>query len=134
MSGNLIASGHSGPYLPNTLIISSDFALSPATATAWIQFRNDGKVYDHDNNYLTDWIQPTSDAPGDWEIKANSSSPDTPDSGTMDTWLALSSSRTWSETRSGIGVDTKNFTIELRRASGASQRTRSCRLIADVDI
>ncbi len=136
MSGALNASAIAAAVeLPTSTLTATDFELHPSSATAWLQFRNDGAVYDQDNSKRGDWILPNGAAPDDYEIRANSSSPDTPDSGTMDTWLALSSSRTWSESRSGVGIDSKTFTVDIRKgSSGDPLITRTCTLTADVDI
>jgi len=135
MSGALNASAISAQIeFPSSLLSATDFALSPADAMAWLQFRNDGQVYDQDSAKVGDWIIPNGAAPDDYEIKANSASPDTPDTGTMDTWLALSSARTWSVTEAGFGVELREFTIEIRKGSGPSILTRNCSIRAEVDI
>lgn len=137
MSGILLAASLPGQVelLPDALA-ASDFTFSPNDALAWLQFRNNGSVYDQDNSYVGDWINPTSAANGGtgWYIRANSASPDTPDIGTMDTWLQLTSSRTWQQEELGFGIDTAIFTVDIRYGtSGGALATRTVTLTAQVD-
>ena len=134
MSGILIGASIAGPTLPTSTVSATDFELSPNTATASINFRNDGEIRDQDGFKQGSWILPEDFAPGDYEIRANSSSPDTPDAGTMDTWLALTSNRQWTESQSGFGNSNKTFTVDIRRSGGPVLATRNVNLVATVDI
>lgn len=65
----------------------------------------------------TDWIIPNSAAPGSYEIRCTQNSGDTLDLGSdaLNTWLALTSTRTWQLTNSINGTtETANLTIEIR--------------------
>lgn len=93
-------------------------ALSPATATAGYRLDSDGSAY------LTDWSGTYNAIGGEWklsgavadyEARATKVSGTTP-SGTLSTWLALSSDRTWSLS-SAAGWYTCVLTVEIRRAS-----------------
>jgi len=62
---------------------------------------------------LVDWITPVSKAPGAYEVRATLSLGDTP-TGTLGSWVALSSTRTWSLTQTGPGVKSCELFIEIR--------------------
>lgn len=117
MSGILLAAN------PGSVIIGGGFPYNAidndfggGTATATVSFRTDGQVFNHNSIDLGDWITPPGFAPGSYEIRATPN-PDTPDTGTMNNWLALTSQRNWSETQSGIGNSVKTFQIEIRLGS-----------------
>ena len=65
---------------------------------------------------IRDWVTPTSNA-NLYEVRATRNS-GALSSGTTGTWLALTSTRTWTVTRSVIGTSTANLTIEIRLAGG----------------
>lgn len=134
MSGILIAASVAGPSYPTSSIVCTDEVLSPGIAVAEVDWRADGDIYDQDNTNKGDWILPGDYAPGDYEVRANSASPDTPESGTMDTWLALTSTRTWGVSQNGFGTDIINFTVDIRRSGGPVLATRSVQLRAIVDV
>ena len=94
----------------------------------FVQVRQIGKSADHGS-----WISPESAAPGLYEIRATAD-PDTPEFGTMNTWLALTSNRSWSEHRSGVGIDSATFKVEIRYNGGDIIAEASCTLTAEVDI
>lgn len=63
---------------------------------------------------LGNWITPAAAAPGAYEVRATLNSGDTP-TGTLATWLALTSDRTWELTQSGgAGTKTCELGIEIR--------------------
>lgn len=111
---------------------ASDTVTSPASANASVVFKSDGTVEDQDGASLGDWLTPSAAAHGGFEIRATAN-PDTPDAGTMNSWLALSSDRTWSEGQSGIGVSSKTFQVEIRDSEGNVQCTDDVDLTAEVD-
>lgn len=114
MGGILLAANPGGVIIGGGLPYNAqDNDFSGGTATASVTFRSDGYVTNQNAVDLGDWITPQGFAPGDYEIRATPN-PDTPDAGTMNTWLALTSSRTWSETQSGVGTSAKTFQIEIR--------------------
>lgn len=60
-----------------------------------------------------DWISPTSLASGSYEIRATATS-GTVSTGTVGSWLALSSTRTWTVSRGSVGSKACTLTIEIR--------------------
>ena len=91
-----------------------------ASSTASITFNSNGTVSSVGNvaTYTTDWIDPTSAAPDDYEIRATLSS-GTMTSGTFGSWLALTSNRTWSKTQFTVGSSSAQVLFEIRKGSGS---------------
>lgn len=91
-----------------------------ASSTASITFNSNGTVSSVGNagTYTTDWIDPTSAAPDDYEIRATISS-GTMTSGTFGSWLALTSNRTWSKTQFNVGNSSAQVLFEIRKGSGS---------------
>ena len=90
---------------------------SPDTAEAGYRLNSNGKVYKNQNGSLTEietWCTPTSEA-SNYEARVTLISGTTP-SGSVGTWVALSSTRDWTiqETIPG-DTDTSSFTVEIRR-------------------
>lgn len=85
------------------------------SVTASYTLDSDGKVYKNASAELETWL--ISGAAADFEARATLQNGSTPTSGTMDTWLALSSDRTWSLTAAAGVSDGCQFLIEIRRAS-----------------
>lgn len=103
----------------------SQVAFSPSSATVSFTFQRDGDlVVSGIPNPLIDaddWITPRSATVGDdYEIRVTLDSGVSLDSGTVGSWLALSSNRTWTQTRVSTGNDVSNITIEIRRAASGS--------------
>ena len=135
MSGILLASASQGYWLPDDLVSTTDFQISPSPAAAILKFTSNGEILDEDNLNVGYWLLPIDGvAPGDFEIKANSASPDTPSSGLMDSWTPLTSTRQWQQSQIGTGSTQTDFTIEIRKSSGPTLVTKPCRLIATVDL
>lgn len=76
---------------------------------------SDGNVYKHGPALLETWL--VSGAAGDYEVMATLQSGSSPTAGTMGSWLALSSDRTWSLTVGAGTEDHTTFLVEIRRAS-----------------
>jgi hypothetical protein len=109
-------------YGTSNVVISisneSIFALSfaPDDATAAYRLNSNGQVESLVNGSpttLEQWCTPTS-AAGNYEARVTVTS-GALSSGTTGTWLALSTSRTWSVTQSGAGSSFCSFTVEIRR-------------------
>jgi len=100
------------------------------THTASVQFQSDGDIVAPSGTSasLGDWIDPKSSAPGDYEIRATLIS-GTVTSGTIGTWQALTSSRTWSITN-GISRTTQIF-FEIRDGEGTVQDDGTITLVLD---
>ena len=65
------------------------------------------------------WVDVPSKAP-DWEIRATLDSGDTPDTGTLSSWLPLTSLRTWTLSVSLPEFKSCTLTFEFRRAGTTS--------------
>jgi hypothetical protein len=90
-------------------------------ASAGIEFQSDGDVVTTTTSAGStdagDWVTPKLFAPlVAFEILAHQNSGDTLDgsSNALDTWLPLSTSRTWKITQSGTGVKSAALTISIR--------------------
>lgn len=97
------------------------------TASAGIRFENNGTVDylrlvsgDQLNQY--DWVDPTSSAPGSYVIRATqtASTGFGTFTGTLNTWQALTSSRTWQVTRNSEGSFSRTLTIEISDDGGST--------------
>jgi len=92
------------------------------TSTAGIVFESDGDVVKTNslgNTDAGDWISPKAAAPGTYEIMAHQESGDALDGGSsaLDTWLVLTSSRSWSITQIGAGAKSATLTVSIRIGS-----------------
>lgn len=124
MSGVILAVAGSLGANPIRLLgaTESAFGIPPATAGAGYQLTSGGKEQSGTGTAasisytnLGDWVTPTTDA-GLYEVRATVNS-GAVSSGTTGSWLALTSSRAWTVTRSVIGLSQVSLTIEVRRAS-----------------
>ena len=77
-----------------------------------------------------DWVTPKASAPGTYEARATLDSGDTP-TGTLNTWLALTSNRAWSLTQSTVGSQQAELTIEIRKGSGSALASATITLYAE---
>ena len=90
------------------------------TATAGIRLTNAGAVDTREGaTYFNqgDWVTPTSAAGNAYEARVSSVSGGSLTSGTVNTWLALGTTREWFVSRSIIGAITITFTLEIRDAA-----------------
>lgn len=107
----------------------SDFS-SPNTAQ--IDFNSDGTIAGLETG--TDkWhaLAPLVAVGADYEIYVTRTAGTLP-TGTMDTWLALSSNRSWSITQSGIGEKRSTILVKIRTTGGALVAEASYVLVAEV--
>jgi hypothetical protein len=90
---------------------------SPDTAEAGYRLNSNGKVYRNQNGSLTEietWCTPTSEA-SNYEARVTLISGTTP-SGTVGSWVALSSTRDWTIQETVPGdTDTSSIKVEIRR-------------------
>ena len=96
-----------------------DLVANPATAGASFSLENVGdvsKTTSSGSTDLGDWVRPKGAAPGSYECRATLNSGVTP-SGTLGSWLALTSTRTWGLVQSTIGSTTCVLTVEIRRGT-----------------
>lgn len=126
MSGAHIALlGSTGGGDTLALVGYTDTVLATAPATAGVGYRltSGGKeqggigtassiLYSD----IGDWVIPNGNA-NLYEARATLNS-GAVSSGTTGSWLALSSTQTWTVTRSVVGTSTANLTIEIRLAGG----------------
>jgi hypothetical protein len=64
---------------------------------------------------IGDWISPKSGAPGSYEVRADLAPGSMAlSSGTVGSWLALTSSRTWTVERSFVGVSESTIDVQIR--------------------
>jgi hypothetical protein len=91
--------------------------------TATYTLESDGDVMSDSSIFGSvdegDWVTPKASAPGTYEARATLDSGDTP-TGTLNTWLALTSNRAWSLTQATAGSKQAILTIEIRKGSGAA--------------
>lgn len=123
---------------------TTDFRLAPTDSYARIKVDNNGNVYESSDTGTagwsivdsgTDWVRPTSSAPGLYEVRFTSAS-NTPTSSTAaeDTWHSLSSGDfIVYNSVTGIGVKSTNFTIEIRYNGGAVLDSASYTITAEVE-
>lgn len=86
-----------------------------SAASASFSLESDGDIITALSSGSTDqgdWLNPKSAAPGAYEARATLDSGDTP-SGTLGSWVALSSTRTWGLSQVGIGAKSCVLTIEV---------------------
>lgn len=101
----------------------SDLTISPTNASASFSLENDGDVAritvttgGGGTVDVGDWITPRSAAGAAYEARATVNSGSL-SSGTTGSWLALSSTRTWTLNQTSVGTTTCELTVEIRRAS-----------------
>lgn len=98
---------------------AQDVQFGPATALAAVTFESDGDVISTTSVGAVDagdWIAPKAAAPGTYEIMAHLESGSIT-TGTLDTWMALSSSRAWQIEQLVVGSTTAVLTISIRQGS-----------------
>ena len=94
-------------------------AVSPTNATATYSLESDGDIV-HGNGAGTDqgdWIAPKRNF-GNYEVRATETG-GTVTTGTVGSWLALSSTRSWTKTRTSDspGTDSVTLTVEIRKGA-----------------
>ena len=124
MSGavlSLLGTGGAGAAVTITLSPQFLYAFTTGTASAAFRLNTNGNAEYSENggaySVLEAWCVPAAQAVN-YECYASLVSGLA--TGTFDTWLALSSSRTWSVTRATIGVSDAVINIGIRRAGDAT--------------
>jgi hypothetical protein len=114
LSGGTGSGGGGGGGGSGTISISntgpSHTVSSPSTATAYLELQNDGDMMTS-NGAGPDWLI-GSVTGSDYECRATIVS-GTLSTGTAGSWLALSSHRSWTATRSSLGTKTCVFDLEI---------------------
>lgn len=128
MSASVVALMASGglPFTPRANGAWSATAAdttSPYSATVSISFLQDGTMLcsttSGGDDVPADWVTPTGGVPGNFYwIEAHTNSGDAPSSGAVDSWLALTSTRTWSFTRASIGSNGGVWRFRIAQDSG----------------
>jgi hypothetical protein len=101
----------------------SDSTISPTNASASFQLQSDGDVARITVSTggggtvdVGDWITPAAAAGANYEVRATVNSGSLT-SGSTGTWLALSSTRTWSLDQTSLGTSACELLIEIRLTS-----------------
>ena len=101
----------------------TDITVSPTNASAQFQLQSDGDVAritvttgGGGTVDVGDWITPISAAGANYEVRATVNSGSLT-SGTTGSWLALSSTRTWTLTQTTVASSACELLIEIRNTS-----------------
>jgi hypothetical protein len=79
-----------------------------------------------------DWIAPKANAPSDYECRVTLDSGDTPTTGTLNSWLALTSDRSWTLSVIASGNSAQcSLTVEIRKGSGPALASATVTLYAE---
>lgn len=100
---------------PSTVSISDSNSTGQYGLTAGIGFKSNGYFSRYFGGIPTDinfWLTPQTNI-GDYEIRATLNSGDTPTTGTIGSWEALSTTREWTLTASGSDLACE-LLIEIR--------------------
>ena len=118
MSGVLAAvvGGATGVVNISSGVAADDVEAAPSSALARIDVESDGDI-----TVITsvgsvdygDWITPKAAAPGAYEIMVHQDSGDAV-TGVLDTWQALTSSRSWSLEQIVAGEKSASLTVSIR--------------------
>jgi hypothetical protein len=102
--------------------------------TATYTLESDGDVMSNSTAFGPvdegDWVTPKTSAPGTYEARATLDSGDTP-TGTLGTWLALTSNRAWTLTQIATGSKEASLTVEIRKGSGSALASATITLYAE---
>ena len=109
-----------------TAVQMAEAALATSgTATVSFSFQSNGNQSSFSNGSETihaGWVTPTNKT-DEWEIRATLASGDTPDTGNLNVWEALSTTRSWSFSQSSVGSRTCDLTFEFRPVGGSVATT-----------
>jgi hypothetical protein len=102
-------------FLTDTSLMAA--ANDPSDATCLFRLNNSGIAERNTTgSYLSEFTWLLRGASGDYEARMTTIS-GTLTTGTAGTWEALSLTRTWGKTRTGVGISTYSGTLEIRDAS-----------------
>jgi hypothetical protein len=118
----------------SNLTVSSSGQFSSQSARYTLE--SDGDVITETTTFgiadAGDWISPKAAAPSDYQVRATLISGDTPGVGTFDTWLVLTSNRTWTlQQFAEGGAKEAVITIEIRKGTGATLTSADITLYAE---
>lgn len=103
---------------------------NPGPAVASFALESDGDIVTSVDGDEGDWVVPRG-AAGSYECRATAVS-GTVTSGTIGSWQALTSTRTWTKSRATVGSVTAVIDIEIRKGSGPVLATTQVTLYAEV--
>ncbi len=110
--------------------------ITPTTAVCSYSLESDGDivmtVLTNSTVDVGDWITPKVGMSG-YDARLHLNSGTNPTTGTMDTWLNLGTTRTWTLERSGLGTTSNNCTLEIRTTSGVVLKTLTITMNAIVE-
>lgn len=127
-----VASMTTSTYSPVTITdrTVSHVVADPADATAAYTLTSGGLVQDHTGATLETWLG--SGAASNYEVRATVTA-GALSTGLTGSWLALSSNRTWTRSRTIVGTGTATLLIEIRdTATSTVQDSATISLEAEV--
>lgn len=137
VTGPMLAMSVGGQRLALSALSWSSTGTDPGSASATYSLQNDGDIETTNNLGTTDqgdWIaNPKANFSG-YEVRATETS-GTVSTGTVDSWLGLGTTRTWTADQSGLGEKTCAILIEIRGATSlATLASASIVLTATVSL
>lgn len=97
-----------------------DITVSPTNASAGYQLTSSGAInsvtVSGGTVQIGTWITPTSAAGADYDVYVSGAVT----TGTVDTWLSLGSTRTWSIEATSVGISAVDITVQIRRTPSGS--------------
>jgi hypothetical protein len=100
----------------------ADDQIQPSAALASYALDNSGDIRQSTtgatNVDIGDWVTPKSAAPGTFQCRATLVSGSIPTTGTMNTWEALTTARSWSRQQNTNGTSTSVILVEIRDGTG----------------
>lgn len=116
-----------GPFVADGVLFDAQkhlVAVGATQATASAQFLNDGTTNLLDALSEPNWHSPTTASIGSsYWVRATLLTGDSPSTGTMNTWIALSTDPTWTLSTTGVATfrsKTSNVKLEFSTDSGGS--------------
>lgn len=106
------------------IVLVSAFSVG-SEASASAIFKANGTQATAENgseSNIGNWVNPAF-ASDEWEIRATLVSGVTPNVGTLATWQDLSVNRTWTVTRSPVGISEATLTFDFRRKGATDPET-----------
>lgn len=116
---------------------------NPTDVYCRVKVDNNGNIYESEDtgsvNWVqidtsTDWVRPTSSAPGTYQVRfTNATNTPTSATATEDTWHSLSSGDfIIYNSRTFAGIKSTSFTIEIRQGTGSVLDSATYTLTAEV--
>lgn len=125
MAGALLMVSATGAWISLVGATIQDVdGVAPYNAGISLVLNSDGTVdylrnIQADSFEAQDWISPASEAPGPYSVRATVLSGSL-SSGTTGSWLALTSNRSWSRTRTSVGTSSCQLQLEISPNGGTT--------------